>query len=298
MDELLVTCELPSPLRLPGRSRDGTRGDDQHVRRLLHPGGRPAVVELEHLGAAIRIRARAEDEQTAAAAIERARFWSWLDEDLTPFLEQFAGDPLIGPSVRSAPWLRPYRRPLPFEVLAGAICEQLITDERATEIKRALTFHHGPRHEDLRDFPGPATLAGLAPAQLQRCGLTAARATTLIRASRDVAAGRVDLLDPAEREAGWRRLRTFPGIGPWTLNTLALHGQGHADALPSGDHAYLTLVGEVLTGRPGAKADEGDVLEFFTPYAGWRGIAGWHLLRTGAAAIRRARATDPTRRIH
>jgi hypothetical protein len=58
--------------------------------------------------------------------------------------------------------------------------------------------------------------------------------------------------------------------------------KGHHDALPAGDYAYRTLVGEVLTGRPGTKANEADVVAFLTPYKQWRGIAGWHLLRTGA----------------
>ena len=164
MVELVVICKLRGPLRLPRPNRDGTRGNDDHVRRLLHPGGCPAVIDLEHLRTAIRIRVRAADQSTATAALDRARFWSWVDDDLTPFLERFADDQLIGASIRTAPWLRPYRRPTPFEVLAGAICEQLITDERSTAIKRDLTRHHGPRHDELRDFPDARTVAGLAPA--------------------------------------------------------------------------------------------------------------------------------------
>ena len=34
-----------------------------------------------------------------------------------------------------------------------------------------------------------------------------------------------------------------PGIGPWTLECLALHGQGRDDQLPAGDLAYIKLVG-------------------------------------------------------
>jgi 3-methyladenine DNA glycosylase/8-oxoguanine DNA glycosylase len=232
------------------------------------------------------LRARAADDATAEQAMTRLRFWTAVDDDLTAFLERFGDDPLIGPSVRSAPWLRPYRRPMPFEVLAGAICEQLITDERADAIKRAVVRHHGLRLGGLVDFPDAATLAGTAPAELERCGLAAKRAATLVRVAREVAAGRVELLDPERCQDGWRRLRTISGVGSWTLNTLALHGQGHHDALPAGDHAYRTLVGEVTAGRPGAKVEEPAVVEFFAPYAGWRGVAGWHLLRTGSATLR------------
>ncbi len=287
-----ATVELRWPLRLPGRRHDTTGGGEGHVERLMHVGGRPARLELRHSGRAFEITARAGDEATAAAALQRARFWSWVDEDVTPFLERFADDPLIGASVRAAPWIRPYRRPMPFEVLASAICEQLITDERAQAIKRRIAHRHGPELDGLRDFPDERTVAGLAPAELQRCGLAAARAATLVRASREVASGRADLLDGAAPERAWRRLRAIPGIGSWTLSTLALHGQGHHDALPAGDHAYRSLVGEALTGRPGAKVEEADVVAFFEPYAGWRGIAGWHLLRTGFRAVRQALERD------
>ena len=102
-----------------------------------------------------------------------------------------------------------------------------------------------------------------------------------------MASGRVDLDAAAgERDLGWRRLRAINGIGPWTLSVLALHGQGHADALPAGDLAYRKLVGAVLAGGdPRARASTEEVAEFFAPYAGWRGIAGAHALRTGSAAI-------------
>jgi 3-methyladenine DNA glycosylase/8-oxoguanine DNA glycosylase len=244
------------------------------------------VLDVRLTGRTLAIAARAADEATAHAAVERARFWTWADEDLTPFLERFADDPLIGPSVREAPWLRPFRRAMPFEALLCAICEQLVTDERAQAIKRDVVRRHGPRLGTLRDFPDAGAVARLAPADLQACDLAAERATALIRAAREVDSGRVDLLDPAARRGAWRRLRAIRGIGPWTLSTLALHGQGHHDALAAGDHAFRTLVGEVRTGRPRAKADEADVVAFLEPYAGWRGVAGWHLLRTGSRAIR------------
>lgn len=129
-------------------------------------------------------------------------------------------------------------------------------------------------------------MAGLSPALLQRCGLSAGRSRALIAAAREVASGRVDLdAAPGGRAAGVARLRSIPGIGPWTLAVLALHGQGDFDALPAGDFAYLRLVGEALTGRPHAMAAEQDVVAFMEPYAGWRGIAGLHLLRVGGRAV-------------
>ncbi len=283
-----------SPLRLPRRGAEGTtRGGPERVRRLIHVGGAPVLLEAALApGGALALQADAPDAEAAATGLARLRFWTGVDDDVGPFLERFAEDPLIGPSVREAPWTRPFRRPMPFEVLACAVCEQLIDDERSVAIKRAIIRRHGPRAGELRDVPDAARVAGLAPAELEACGLAPAHAATLVRAARGVQSGRVDLL-AADPLPGWRRLRALPGIGPWTLSVLALHGQGRFDALPAGDHAYRTLVGEARTGRPGAQAAIPEVVAFFAPYAGWRGLAGWHLLRT--AGRRRAAPGDRRR---
>jgi 3-methyladenine DNA glycosylase/8-oxoguanine DNA glycosylase len=144
----------------------------------------------------------------------------------------------------------------------------------------------------MRDAPDAHAVARLAPAELRACDLSAGRALALIRAAREVASGRVDLLDPDRRAAGHARLRAIPGIGTWTIACLALHGQGDPDALPSGDLAYRVLVGQVKGGRPrSGTATEAEVDEFFLPYAGWRALAGQHMLRMGGLAVRRALVT-------
>ena len=118
-----------------------------------------------------------------------------LDHDLSEFHAAFKRDPLIGPVIRRRPWLRPRRRPEPFEALAWAICEQLIDGERAVGIQRRLIHRFGRRSEPagLRDAPSPQRLAGRAPAEIESCGLAAKRAIALRRAAHEVAQGRADL---------------------------------------------------------------------------------------------------------
>jgi 3-methyladenine DNA glycosylase/8-oxoguanine DNA glycosylase len=128
-------------------------------------------------------------------------------------------------------------------------------------------------------------IAGQSPARLESFGLSGLRAITLTRAAREVAAGRVDLYGP-DHEHGWRRLRAIPGIGSWTVQKLALEGQGRMDQIPAGDLAYLKLVGRLLSGGdPRARATEQDVEEFFAPYAPWAGLAGAYALRSSKATV-------------
>ncbi len=280
------------PVRMPRLGWDRlARRRDGRVERVVHIDGHPVLLRAWHAGRAVRLRAESRDPAAAEAGMARARFWSAVDDDLRPFAERFGADPVIGASVRAAPEGRPDRRPMPFEALAWAVCEQLITGEQATAIQRRLIARHGRRDPvtGMRDAPAPAALARLAPAELRACDLSAGRSMALIRAAREVASGRVDLLDAERRAAGHARLRAIPGIGTWTIACLALHGQGDPDALPSGDLAYRVLVGQVRAGRPrSATATEAEVDEFFLPYAGWRALAGQHMLRMGGPAVRRA----------
>ncbi len=221
-------------------------------------------------------------------------------------IARFARDPLIGESLRRRPWLRVRRRPEPWEALAWAVCEQLIEFERAAAIERRIVRRLGrswPEEErgargdgarrppagggreaawSLRDVPTPAALAGVAPALLQSLDLGGARARTLVRVAREVARGRIDLHSP-DHERTWQRLRAIPGIGSWTVEMLALHGQGRHDQVPAGDVGLLKLVGRALSGgRSGwgshNRAQEPEVREFFAPYGEWAGLAATHMM--------------------
>jgi 3-methyladenine DNA glycosylase/8-oxoguanine DNA glycosylase len=227
----------------------------------------------------VRLRAQGPTRDAAGHAIERMRFALNLDHDLAPFHARFKSDRLIGPILRRRPWLRPSRIADPFQALAWAITEQLIEVDRALAIQRRLTWRFGRRSEcgTLLDSPSAATLAGRAPAELQACDLSAGRSLALVLCAREVATGRVDL--HAQHEPAWRRLLRIREIGPWTIEKLALHGQGRDDMLAAGDLAYIKLVGR-LAGL-GRRATVDEVRDFFAPYEPYQGLAGLYLLAGG-----------------
>jgi 3-methyladenine DNA glycosylase/8-oxoguanine DNA glycosylase len=297
MVELRRTVRPRWVFRLPGGSPDRVlRRRGTVLERLVHVDGAPVVVRVAQpareevlLGAWAPGRAEAEE------GIARMRFALGLDDDLRPFYERFRSDPLIGASVRHRPWLRIHRRPDPFEALAWAITEQLIEFDRAVAIQRRIVWRLGRRcaATGLRDLPAVDRVAGVAPALLQSLDLSAGRALSLRRAAREIARGRVDL-HAADHERGWRRLRAIPGIGRWTIEMLALHGQGRHDQLPAGDLNLIKLAGRLATGSPHARASEEEVRALFAPYDGWAGLAAAHAL-LAASGSRSVYAPSPGR---
>jgi 3-methyladenine DNA glycosylase/8-oxoguanine DNA glycosylase len=268
----------PSPYRLPSYG-----GEDRVMRvaggvatRLLQVDGSPVLARAWQ-PAAGRVLFRAEPADPAAlatprslpvesggpagraeleVAISRLRFALGVDDDLGEVFRAFRRDPLLGPLLRRRPWLRPRRRPWPWEALAWAVVKQLIESGRAARIQRRIVGRWGLRLG-----------AGRAPAELERLGLSAARSLALRAVARQIAVGRCDPADPRAD----RRLLAVPEIGPWTVQCLGLYGRGDPDSLPAGDLIYLKLVGRLA--RLGRRAAVEEVEEFFAPYAPFRGLA-------------------------
>jgi 3-methyladenine DNA glycosylase/8-oxoguanine DNA glycosylase len=222
--------------------------------------------------------------------VERLRFATGVDEDLSDFAKHFKRDPLIGAAIHRRPWLRVKKRPFAWEALAWAVTEQLIEVSRAAEIQRWIVRRWGRKLEagrcaawdgpgPLRDVPGAELMAGRAPAELASYDLAPRRCLALVHCAREIASGRVDPADPA----GDARLLRIANIGPWTLQCLGLMGRGEPDSLPAGDLAYVKLVGSLAgLGRRATVAEVGD---FFAPYAPYRGLAGSFALAGNPAAV-------------
>lgn len=293
MTPLEVEVSPPSPYRLPHYgSEDGVmRAQRGVLSRLLHVDGSPVLVRAWEPGKR-RVALRAEALEPASVetplpavtpperpagdaelglALERMRFALAVDDDLSEFYDCFRSDPLLGPLLRRRPYLRPRRRPWPWEALAWAVVKQLIETGRAARIQRRMVGRWGLRHSDghegLRDVPSPAVIAGRAPVEMESMGLALRRAIALRAVAKEIAAGRCDPAQPAAN----RRLLAVREIGPWTIQCLGLLGRGEPDSLPAGDLMHLKLVGRLA--RLGRRATVEEVEEFYAPYAPFRGLA-------------------------
>jgi 3-methyladenine DNA glycosylase/8-oxoguanine DNA glycosylase len=249
--------------------------DPASVQHSIVPAGQPAPDEIPPA-----------DEAELGVAVERVRFSLAVEDDMGEFFHAFKRDPLLGPAIHHKPWVRPRRRPWPWEALCWAITSQLIEAFRAAEIQRRIVRRWAPsflpnqpaprrrreRSWPLRDVPSAAVIAGRAPAELASMDLSAGRSVAMVRCAREVARGRARLDDPGCDE----RLLAISEIGPWTIQCLGLHGRGDPDSLPAGDLAYVKLVG-YLAGL-GRRATVEEVEEYFAPYAPFRGLAGAYAL--------------------
>ena len=196
-----VEVRPPSPFRMPRGSADRTlRVRGGVATRLLHVDGSPVLVRAwQPARDRVRFHAAAVDPgllawprihtepcpgparrpqlEEAVAAMRRAL---WVDVDLSEFHRRFRRDPLIGPLIHRMPGFRPQGRPWPWEALAAAVVGQLIEAKRAALIERRIAGRWGPRlgegRHALRDVPGPATIAGRAPAELESMDLVGKRA--------------------------------------------------------------------------------------------------------------------------
>ena len=259
------------------------------VTRLLHLDGRPAIVRaVQRRDGAVMLRAESASAGDREVAIERMRFALGVDDDYHELYAAFRGNRLLGTAIRRNRWHRPRRRPWAWEALAWSITKQLIESSRAAQIQRRMVYRWGverpgPDGLTLRDVPTPELVAGRAPAELAAVDLSPGRALALIRAAREVVAGRVDPASAVDD----RRLLAIREIGPWTVQCLGLYGRGEPDSLPAGDLGFVKLVGR-LAGL-GRRATVEEVEEFFAPYAPYRGLAGSFVL----AAHHKAVASGP-----
>ncbi len=298
------------PYRLPrGSGGDGVvRSRDKVIERLLHVGSSPVRIRAWRTrDGYVHVRAESVDpmvvehpievestpRETAPAgedelsiAVERMRFSLAVEDDMEEFFQTFKRDPLLGPTIHHKPWVRPKRRPWPWEALCWAITAQLIESSRAAAIQRRILRRWAPSHLPpdhpppkrgrdpwpLRDVPSAEVIAGRAPAELASMDLSQGRSVAMVHCAREVAKGRADLSDPGSD----RRLLAIPEIGPWTIQCLGLAGRGDPDSLPAGDLAYVKLVGH-LAGL-GRRATVAEVEEYFAPYAPFRGLAGTYAL--------------------
>jgi 3-methyladenine DNA glycosylase/8-oxoguanine DNA glycosylase len=205
-------------------------------------------------------------------AVEQARFVLALDDDTSGFQRRFAGDPLLGPAVRTLRGLRPRRTGTVAHAALKAVCGQLVQSSRARELERAVIRASGA------PVPTRESLARLSPAALTACGLAPSRAATLSRLVRTLDLERLREL-PGEGPP--RRLARERGIGPWSVGVIALAGLGRYDHGLVGDLGLVKLQAALT----GVWPTQHETASLLAPYEEWQGLASVFLLAAFARGL-------------
>ena len=225
------------------------------------------VVELQPVPDTGHVLARVQVDDVARVAELVARCRRLLDLDADPAAvdETLGADPGLAASVARHPGMRVPGTVDGFELAARAVLGQQVSVAAARTFAARLVERCGkplgsPRGTLTHAFPTPETVAEHG---LDGVGLTKTRAATLRTLADAVASGRVDLDATADRTEVRASLAALPGIGPWTVEYVAMRALRDPDAFPATD----LVLRRALDGRPaGAEA-----------WRPWRAYAAMHL---------------------
>jgi AraC family transcriptional regulator, regulatory protein of adaptative response / DNA-3-methyladenine glycosylase II len=177
------------------------------------------------------------DLRDLASAISRCRRLLDLDADPQAVDEQLADDAPLPPLVRKAPGRRVPRTVDAAEFALRAVLGQQVSTAAARTHAARLAAAHGEAVEDpagglTRIFPAVQVVAGADPASL---ALPRSRRESFAALATALAAGQVDLSIGGDWQEARLRLAELPGLGPWTIETIAMRALGDPDAFPGTD---------------------------------------------------------------
>lgn len=250
----------PSPPGLGSPARGSAR-------RLLDLAGTPTPVTVTVGPDGVTVEAPAA---VADEAAEVVRWWFDVDTDPAPVAALLATDPRLAPLVRARPALRPVRHPAGYEAAVDTVLGQQVTLSSARLFGERLRAAYSPGVvAGLRVFPGPATLLAAPLEELRATvGLTTSRART-VHAVAGLFAEGFRLGPGTDPDSARAQLLELPGVGPWTVEYLALRALGDPDAFPSSD----AVVRRALGGA-GPRAAEKES-QAWRPYRAWATAHLW-----------------------
>ncbi|WP_157155977.1 MULTISPECIES: AlkA N-terminal domain-containing protein [unclassified Diaminobutyricimonas] len=240
--------------------------------RLIATSGGPALTTIAFGDGHVSVQVERPD--AADEVVETVRTWFDLDTDLGAVRDALGADSVVGPLIRARPSLRIPGSVDGFETAVLTVLGQQVSLAAARTLAGRLVAGWGSLSEaGFSVFPTPAVLAAVDPEELrQRIGLTTARARTLFALAGACAGGL--RIDPSGDHATIRaELLALPGIGPWTVDYLAVRVLRDRDAYPAGDLVLQRALG-VNSARQAVEAAEG--------WRPWRAYGLFHLWTAAA----------------
>jgi 3-methyladenine DNA glycosylase/8-oxoguanine DNA glycosylase len=208
--------------------------------------------------------------------------------------------PVLADLARRRPGIRIPAAGAVLEVLIPAILEQKVTGTEARRAWYELIRAHG------EPAPRPDGTTAGPPLRLPPPAAVLARLPYYVFHPFGVEQRRADLIRRVASRGSWfeaivdlplpdahARLRSVPGIGPWTAAEVAVRALGDPDAVSVGDFHLPNLVSWALAGEP--RGTDERMLELLAPYAGRRALAVRLLETSGLRAPRYGPRLTPRR---
>ena len=213
--------------------------DGAYRRTLRLPGG-PGVVALAPPSAGtVPATLHLCDPADADAAERLARRILDLDADPVAVDTALRADPVLAPLVDAAPGRRVPGSPDPEEFAVRAVLGQQVSTAAARTHAARLVAAHGTPVPGAGGtlthlFPDAVALTAVEPGEL---GMPQARKRTLLTLVRALADGDVPLHGGTTTDVAGARaaLGALPGIGPWTVDSVAMRALGDPDAFLATD---------------------------------------------------------------
>ena len=254
--------------------------DGAYRRTLRLPHG-PGTVALSPAPGHIACRLALADLRDLAPAVARCRRLLDLDADPVAVDALLAEDDVLAPWVAKAPGRRVPRTVDEQELALRAVLGQQVSTAAARTHAARLVLAAGDRITDpggglTHLWPTCDAVAAVDPEVLR---LPLARRATVLRLAGALAAGEVDLDPGADRARARAQLHALPGIGPWTVEIVAMRALGDPDAFVPGD------LGVVVAARALGLGEGRALVERAARWAPYRAYAVQHLWAVGDHAV-------------
>lgn len=224
------------------------------------------------------VRLRVAPSLTPALGNVLQRVRQGLDLDADPSLI----DPALAASlpVPTTPGLRVPNGFDGFEIAARVVLGQQVTVAAARTLTQRLVERFGepidtPYPELHRAFPSAATIATASADDIGTLGIVRQRVGALQGLARAVHEGRLQLHRGAPMQTTLDTLQALPGIGPWTVQLIAMRALAWPDAFPASDIGVMNALGtrDLRT--------VADAAEAWRPWRAYAVMALWNSLETG-----------------
>lgn len=296
-DRVRTPVRLDRVLRADWARRGAVVTYDGKWFRRAEPGSAGAVVfaaTWDAHGTTVQVWGPdATPSEERETSLDTARAWVGLHDDLAAAGEVLTSTPQMRRLADLVGEVRLPVTPRLGEAFSRSVIEQLVQSMEARRSIAQLVVCAGQQVNATQWlFPAAGVLGATPVWDMRRCGISGRMVTALH-------AGAVEDRRLEATRGDWaaldRRLRTLPGVGPWTSAETRVR-LGDPDAVSVGDYHLPTTVGYALSGPVGDATDgswtDAGMLEVLAPYAGQRG----RVIRLAEMAAARGLAPSRGRR--